>query len=227
VGADSTLETVVREIEQIQETVCAPLRDGADAVREIYHRTQNEAMFTIDDLAQLQPFITAQLEEVRVFFGAGFAVHPDVLSGADLHEEWWYQGPNSRHRRLSVNRAYDYTKMSYFQQSEARYDVIVGPYLDFSGADRFIFTAAVPVLDSGKFLGMYGADITVPTFERLLTPVLRGVAQDLVLFNEDRRVVAATSAEFGPGDRVPEGAADAVAVAVGNEGARWFLMPAG
>ena len=215
------LRNIIESLVEVQERAFTPLREGAQSVARLFERVQTDGRVLADELGALQPEIFRRLEEIPAYYGTGFVADPTALADVRLYEEWWLRSEDGVPRRLSVNREYDYTTMAYFSGAAQGIEVIVGPYLDFTGADKFVFTLAVPVQTGDRFIGVCGADVTVPTMERILTPHLHGFVDDLVLYGEDRRVVASTSADYGPGDRIALNA-DEVSPA-SAVGAHWHL----
>ncbi|MGK0741595.1 cache domain-containing protein [Leucobacter sp. Z1108] len=201
-GKGQELRSIVESLVNVQEQAFTPLREGARTASLLFDRVQIDGRVMADELNALQPEIFRRLENIPAFYGTGFVADPSALADAKLYEEWWLRSEDGVPRRLSVNREYDYTTMPYFAGASRGAEVIVGPYLDFTGADKFVFTLAVPVVAGDRFIGVYGADVIVPTMERTLMPILRAFVGELVLFGDDRRVVASTSADYGPGDRI-------------------------
>jgi hypothetical protein len=76
-------------------------------------------------------------------------------------------------------------------------------------------TFAVPVMVGDRFVGLSGADVTISSFERLVTPGLNRVSSPVVLLNEEHRVIASTSTVDGPGDRLATAAKTAVRISGG------------
>jgi hypothetical protein len=100
------------------------------------------------------------------------------------------------------------------QREGRRY--VYGPYVDFSGADRYVVTITAPVFDSTvfdsavfddaggarEFLGIAGADIRMSHLEPDLLAILRSVTAPAVLVTAERRVVAANTAHWISGTRL-------------------------
>ena len=102
---------------------------------------------------------------------------------------------------------YDYLDMDWFTvpQREGR-PYVYGPYVDFSGADRYVVTITAPVFDDAdgrrEFLGIAGADIRMSHLEPDLLAILRSVSVPAVLVTAERRVVAANTAHWISGTRL-------------------------
>jgi hypothetical protein len=183
------------------------------------------AALTPDRLSGMREIIWRQLRLLPAADGAGFVAAPGVITGKDRHLEWWQRtasgdgGPDGFARiRLNLDPEsidlYDYLDMDWFTipQREGRPHVY-GPYIDFSGADRYVVTMTVPVTDAPaagepepggpatgvpatvgrEFLGVAGADIRMSHLEPELLAILRSVPAPAVLVTAERRVVAAWS----------------------------------
>jgi len=216
---------IAEEIEQLLERAFSPLRAAATGIVDLYTREASEGRMPAQQLSALQPEIFSRLETIHAFYGTGFVADPSAIADGGLFEEWWFRAPESAPQRLSANVEYDYTKMEYFSRAAQGDETIVGPYLDFTGADLFIFTLAVPVYLEERFIGVSGADITVGTLERILLQTLETCPQEVVLVNAEQQVVASSADEYGPGDKVR--AVPDSAVRIGGAGIAWRLVPFG
>jgi hypothetical protein len=175
------------------------------------------AALTPDRLSGMREIIWRQLRLLPAADGAGFVAAPGVITGKDRHLEWWQRtasgdgGPDEFARiRLNLDPEsidlYDYLDMDWFTipQREGRPHVY-GPYIDFSGADRYVVTMTVPVTGARaagepepggpatgvpptgvpatvgrEFLGVAGADIR-------MSPPGAGTARDHPLRPRTRR----------------------------------------
>jgi hypothetical protein len=192
------------------------------------------AALTPDRLAGLREIIWQQLGRLPAADGAGVVAAPGVVEGKHRHLEWWQRtaaGTDDAdgYARIRLNLdpesidLYDYLDMDWFtvpQRDGRRY--VYGPYVDFSGADRYVITMTAPVFDNtvsgstafdapagtrrrgGKreFLGVAGADIRMSHLEPDLLPILRSVTVPAVLVTAERRVVAANTAHWISGTRL-------------------------
>jgi hypothetical protein len=170
---------------------------------------------TPDRLSGLREIIWQQLGRLPAADGAGIVAAPGVVAGRDRHLEWWQrtgsaEGSPEGYARIRLNLdpesidLYDYLEMDWFTvpRGEGR-PYVYGPYIDFSGADRYVLTMTLPVLDDGEFLGVAGADLRMSHLEPELLAILRSVPAAAVLVTAERRVVAANSARWIAGTRVP------------------------
>lgn len=202
---------------------------------------------TADRLAGLREVIWQQLGQLPAADGAGVVAAPGVVEGKHRHLEWWQRtaGGDSApddsaphgYARIRLNLdpesidLYDYLDMDWFtvpQREGRRY--VYGPYVDFSGADRYVVTITAPVFDDAgfdgaggerEFLGVAGADIRMSHLEPDLLAILRSVSAPAVLVTAERRVVAANTAHWISGtrlDRLPA-AGDGTFAAVTDVGA--------
>jgi hypothetical protein len=209
---------------------------------------------TQERLSVLREVIWAELGTLPAADGAGIVAAPGVVAGRERHLEWWQRtgsaegnvAPDGFARiRLNLDPQsidlYDYLDMDWFTVPRAeRRRYVYGPYIDFSGADRYVLTMATPVLDAGgapgvpgatgEFLGVAGADIRMSHLEPELLAVLRVVAAPAVLVTAERRVVAANSPRWIPGARLPRlprpGDGEFAAVAQVGADSGWQLAAA-
>jgi hypothetical protein len=176
------------------------------------------AALTPERLAALREFIWHQLSLLPAADGAGVVAAPGVVEGKHRHLEWWQRtasegGDPDGFARIRLNLdpesidLYDYLDMDWFtvpQRDGRRY--VYGPYVDFSGADRYVVTMTVPVFDDDgggrEFLGVAGADIRMSHLEPDLLTILRSVTVPAVLVTGERRVVAANTAHWISGTRL-------------------------
>jgi hypothetical protein len=192
------------------------------------------AAFTPDRLAGLRDVIWQQLSRLPAADGAGVVAAPGIVEGKQRHLEWWQRtggsaGEPDGYARIRLNLdpesidLYDYLDMDWFtvpQRDGRRY--VYGPYVDFSGADRYVITMTAPVFDNTafddtafgasagnglgggrrEFLGVVGADIRMSHLEPDLLAILRSVSVPAVLVTAERRVVAANTAHWISGTRL-------------------------
>jgi hypothetical protein len=194
-------------------------------------------------LSGLREIIWEQLGRLPAADGAGFVAAPGVVAARDRHLEWWQRTGSGEvgadgYARIRLNLdpesidLYDYLEMDWFTvpgREGRRY--VYGPYIDFSGADRYVLTTTVPVLDDGDFLGVAGADIRMSHLEPELLAILRTVPMPVALITPERRVVAANTARWIAGTRVPRlpapGDGEFGAVTEIGADSGWLLAAAG
>ncbi len=161
------------------------------------------------DLSGLSFTIQSALGSDRLPVGMGVVVEPGLLTDVDHYLEWLQrdQAGTPVPLLLDLDPAsedrYDYPDMEWFRvpKEEGR-RMIGGPYFDYRGTDRYALTLAVPVLASGRFVGVAGADIPVPNIESDVLPALRRLTQRAALVNHERRVVTANTPYFVTGSRM-------------------------
>ncbi|HXT91733.1 MAG TPA: cache domain-containing protein [Trebonia sp.] len=178
------------------------------------------AALTADRLVGLREIIWQQLGQLPAADGAGVVAAPGVIEGKHRHLEWWQRtaaadSTPDGYARIRLNLdpesidLYDYLDMDWFtvpQREGRRY--VYGPYVDFSGADRYVVTITAPVFDRAdadgarEFLGIAGADIRMSHLEPDLLAILRSVTAPAVLVTAERRVVAANTAHWISGTRL-------------------------
>ncbi|WP_067394315.1 cache domain-containing protein [Streptomyces thermogriseus] len=188
--------------------------------------------FRVPDLAGIKPTLIEQASEQQAADGFGFLVAAGVLPDRDRHIEWWQRGSTGFVQlRLNLDPTsvdvYEYFEMEWFAAGRDHgRRAVHGPYVDYFGADRYIFTFALPVVDE-IFLGVAGADLQVRGFEPRLLAALRETTHDAVLVGPERRVIAANTSRWLVGSRLPETprAGTGEFVAVGDVGldSDWVL----
>jgi len=157
------------------------------------------------EIQVLRPLLLQHLaRHGRLFDGTGVVIEPGILTDQDRYLEWW-RAPGPRRLSLDLDPGsetfYDYTQMEWFAvPRDIGQRVACGPWVDYSGADRYVVTFARPVLDArGRFVGVAGADVPLTGLEEAVMPALRSAPADLALVNGRGRVVASSSAAVPPG----------------------------
>jgi hypothetical protein len=199
------------------------------------------APLSAERLAATREVIWHQLHLLPAADGAGIVAAPGVVAGKHRHLEWWQRGAageggtgGESFARIRLNLdpesidLYDYLDMDWFTvPGRERRRYVYGPYVDFSGADRYVLTMTVPVADGPEFLGVAGVDLRMSHLEPELLAALRAVTVPAVLVTAERRVVAANTPRWISGtrlDRLPapgDGAFDAVTAVGADSG--WLL----
>jgi hypothetical protein len=185
-------------------------------------------VLTPDRLSGMREVIWRQLGLLPGADGAGVVAAPGVVAGKQRHLEWWQRtapvdgaaavggrgdGGHEGFARIRLNLdpesvdLYDYLDMDWFtvpRKLGKRY--VYGPYVDFSGADRYVLTLTIPVFGDvpggREFLGIAGTDIRMSHLEPELLAILRDVPAPAVLVTGERRVVAANTPRWIPGTRL-------------------------
>lgn len=189
---------------------------------------------TPDRLFGLREVIWHQLGLLPGADGAGVVAAPGVVAGKQRHLEWWQRTPaadggQDGFARIRLNLdpesvdLYDYLDMDWFTMPRKlgrRY--VYGPYVDFSGADRYVLTLTIPVFADGvpeegagdrgdghragerEFLGIAGTGIRMSHLEPELLAMLRHVSVPAVLLTGERRVVVANTPRWIPGTRLAQ-----------------------
>lgn len=164
--------------------------------------------FGVRELAGIKTVLTEQAAEQPAADGFGFLAAPGLLPDRERHIEWWQRGGTGFVQlRLNLDPSsvdvYDYFDMEWFAAGRDRgRRSVFGPYVDYFGADRYVFTVAAPVVDE-VFLGVAGADLRVSEFEPRLLGALRGAGgHDVVLVGPERRVIAANTSRWLVGSRL-------------------------
>jgi hypothetical protein len=186
------------------------------------------AVLTADRLSGLREIIWHQLSLLPAADGAGVVAAPGVIADRHRHLEWWQRtasadGDPVGFARIRLNLdpesidLYDYLDMDWYTVPRlAGRRHVFGPYVDFSGADRYVLTLTVPVFDDPapaarvpagaappprtptdpEFLGVAGADMRMSKLEPKLLAILRSVPVPAVLVTPERRVIAANTPQM-------------------------------
>ncbi|WP_037732683.1 PDC sensor domain-containing protein [Streptomyces megasporus] len=164
--------------------------------------------FGVREVDALKPILVEQIDAQPAADGFGFFAAAGLLPERDRHFTWWQRGGTGFVQlRLNLDPSsvdvYDYFEMEWFAAGRDRsHRSVFGPYVDYFGADRYVFTLTAPVFDE-TFLGVVGADLRVNEFEPRLLAALRGGAHDAVLVGPERRVIAANTSRWVIGSRLP------------------------
>lgn len=220
-----TFESVFQRIERIAEAMILLHQD----------QVQRGESLTSERLAALRPVIQEQLRQLPFVDGMGVLVAPDLLADCARCVEWWRQREHDV-APLWVNLdptsvdLYDYLDMEWFVAAQRDLSrAVVGPYIDYAGADHYIVTLVSPVVD-GVFLGAVGADIWMSAIEAKVIPALYELNFEAVLVNSERRVVSTNSSRWTVGSRlaaIPRAGDGTFAAAVDVGGAsNWVLAAA-
>jgi hypothetical protein len=152
--------------------------------------------------------LDAWLDGSDAAFGYGFVAAPGVVEGRERYL-FWFQHSDRGLRRLRLNfdsrdiNVYDYLHMDWYTKAQQSLGpALYGPYVDYTGSDRFVLTLSIPVVHEGRFLGVAGSDLLMSWMEVELTPVLNQVEAETLVVNADRQVVISNSARWIPGDRL-------------------------
>ncbi|EFE68089.1 conserved hypothetical protein [Streptomyces viridosporus ATCC 14672] len=205
-----------RELDTLLERVSGLLREVFDHLEtvagEVVARRRavlaEGGSFGVREVAALKPVLVERIDEQPAADGFGFFAAAGLLPERDRHFEWWQRGGTGFVQlRLNLDPSsvdvYDYFEMDWFAagRDHSRRSVF-GPYVDYFGADRYVFTLTAPVFDE-VFLGVVGADLRVNEFEPRLLRALRGGAHDAVLVGPEQRVIAANTSRWLIGSRLP------------------------
>ncbi|RSM36141.1 hypothetical protein DMA12_41455 [Amycolatopsis balhimycina DSM 5908] len=160
-------------------------------------------------LHRIRPQVTEALGGLVV--GAGFVSAPHVLTDSEFGFEWWIRTRDEPPSQLFISldpaseNFLDYTRQSWFtvpRDTGRRH--INGPYVDYLCTDEYTLTFTIPVLRSGSFAGVVGADVYVREFERAVRPRLRSLGHGAALLNAQGRVIVSNSVRQPTGSLVRE-----------------------
>ncbi len=195
------------DLAAVLDPVYARLRRIASAV--LASRPAGGGGWSESHLLAVRELVHALIAEDDLFVGMGFVAAPTLVDDHDRYM-MWMQRNEGRTSRLRLNfdassiDVYDYLEMDWFRlAAQGRERVAMGPYVDYAGSELYVITATIPVVSGEQFLGIAGADLLFAELERRLVDVLRTSASDAVVVSSERRVVAANSARWVLGSRLP------------------------
>ena len=146
----------------------------------------------------------------RLAVGLGLVVFAGAAARSPVRLLWWQLDPECGQLRAlepdldpgSVGY-YDCTATEWFdvpRRTGRRH--VMGPYVDVHGTGRYLLTLTGPVLLSGEFAGVVGADVPVDRFETYLLRRVGPLRHSFVLLDVDGRVVLSTAPRWLVGDLV-------------------------
>ena len=201
---DEVLQSTARALGQSLERVFADLAVLAGATTDILaapgtSRTKLESLRPV-----VEDIVTGQAGLVD---SAGVSVTPGLFTDAGAWHQWWsLVGGKLVFIPHNLNPAsinyYDYTEMTWYERPLASGEPeLIGPYIDFGGADMKIVTASLPVLQEKRAVAVAGADLSMESIERTFLLNLGRRDEHVALITETGKVVASNSARFAPGTR--------------------------
>ena len=199
---DEVLQSTARALGQSLERVFADLAVLAGATTDILaapgtSRTKLESLRPV-----VEDIVTGQAGLVD---SAGVSVTPGLFADAGAWHQWWsLVGGKLVFIPHNLNPAsinyYDYTEMTWYERPLASgQPELIGPYIDFGGADMKIVTASRPVLQDTHAVAVAGADLSMESIERTFLLNLGRRDEHVALITETGKVVASNSARFAPG----------------------------
>lgn len=207
-GDQGAFREALQEINGDLDALLVPLGDLAREIGALVDPARLGGLRDAD-LADLVPAIKERLVGSQAMLGFGFLAARGVMLDGD-HYLLWFQRRSTGVRRLNLNMTegdpdlYDYFDTDWYAGAEQlQAPAVYGPYVDYAGADFLVVTAAVPVYADGRFIGVAGADLDPDVLERGLVARMRGLPGDAVVVNADRSVLAAGTARWMPGERLP------------------------
>lgn len=153
----------------------------------------------------------------QIAVGMGLVVTPGLIRGPELRMEWWQQDSvrdvpawlDVDLKPASIDY-YDYLNADWYTvPRDAGRRHVVGPYVDVHGTGRYILTFTTPVIDGDEFLGVAGADVPVARFDTHVLRQLGSSSGDILVTNDEGRVVLSTSPRWLTGALVEFGRAGA------------------
>ena len=197
---------------------------------DIWSRTR--PTLTRAQLHALEPVINEELLAHPYYTGCGFVADLDLVDGATRYWEWLTPGPGAEsppqplklHTGVEGDELYAYEQMEWFQRAREGESAVVGPYMDFAGADRLVLTFAQPVVDGQTFLGVTGADIPLSGIESRLLRLMKGSSTPMAVVNRAGRVIVSTSADAAPMERLQREAREELPVGSASVGWRLCVL---
>jgi hypothetical protein len=193
-------DDAAQRVSRLVEGVFTSIRGVRDEFWRICLAATNRQLRS-GDLGELTPLLLRHLDShAGLVSGIGVVVAPDLLADAPRWLEWWCSGPQGKPFRLQLGLDpdsfdfYDYASADWFagpRRGSPR--SIVGPYVDYSGANDYILTLSVPAHLAGTFLGIAGADLLVDELEKHLRPITQALRRHAVLVTAEGRIIASTS----------------------------------
>jgi hypothetical protein len=204
-GAPSTVTVVERLIEQV-DAVLNSLADLAAqlAALDAGNRLSRTA------LATLRQSITDVLgRHKQLVTGAGVITAPGLLEDAPYWLEWWWRTTTGTLAALRVNLDpqapdfFDYALTDWYAiPARTGTASVAGPYVDYVCTNEYTVTLSHPVVVGGQMLGVAAADVLVSSLERFLMPDLLHRPGEVVVTNDNGRIVASNQADKAPGTRL-------------------------
>jgi hypothetical protein len=141
--------------------------------------------------------------------GMGFIAEPGIEPWREFWMAWWGRGPNgvvADHRHVldpERDDFYDYTAREYFAfpRGNGR-PWAEGPYIDSGGVDDYVLTFSLPAHNDGRFIGVAAADVLIADIERHLAPWLVASLRQIMIINQEGRVIMSNTATLIVGDVV-------------------------
>ncbi|MEZ5091440.1 hypothetical protein [Nocardioides sp.] len=234
-GDDRSLAAVAADVGAVVDPLFAALEELA--TRVVACRTgARHGHCTERDLVGLEDAIMTGLDEHPAMAGLGYVAAPGSVGEQQRYLLWWYRAGQERARlKLNFDPAsvdvYDYLDMEWYRAAERGGPRnAFGPYVDYSGAGQYVITASVPVVDGASFLGVAGADLAMALLEPLLTRTLLSGGAEMVLVNDEPRVIAANTPRWVPAAklRAPQPGRDGFTEVVAVPGGPgWVLASTG
>jgi hypothetical protein len=199
-GGDAA--AVAIQVADLTNAVFSSLDETAMAFRELFaNAVEQGRQLTTADLAVLKPLLLRHLGRHRdLVMGTGVVIAPSLLADAPRWLEWWRSGPGETPTALHLDLDpgsldyYDYTSAEwYVVPSRGAARAVVGPFVDFAGTNEYTLALTVRVAEHGSFLGVAGADLSAVQLEARVRQLMRGLDREVVLVNEDGRILASRS----------------------------------
>nr|WP_279672077.1 cache domain-containing protein [Flexivirga meconopsidis] len=141
----------------------------------------------------VEPGVNELMDRRDDLQGCGFVVAPGIFADRELFLAWWQGRPRAflGEARSVTGEALDYTRQAWYRApATTGAEQVTGPYVDYVCTDEYVVTVTAPVADdSGRLLGVAGADLLAATVEDWALPLLRTVGGRATLIGTTGRAV--------------------------------------
>ena len=211
---DRALSDALTELGAYINRELAPLTELAEMLTQVIMAAETLPI-DVAVLDEVVPAIRSKLAGEDDLVGLGYSADHAVLRDNDNYLLWYQKMhgvEGSRRLVLNLDGAdpefYDYRDTEWFAGArEHGGPSIYGPYLDCAGANRLVYTFAIPVIVNGRFVGVAGADLDAAVIERRVDAVISTLGRPAVVVTRDRVVIAENATQWMPGERFPAASA--------------------
>lgn len=208
---DPNLASALHALTDYIDAELAPLHRLAEELRGLIEAAGGDPLPESALTPVVDPIKTSLARGVALV-GLGYSAGRGILRDNDDYL-LWFQKDAAGCRRLVLNLDaddvdfYDYHDTEWFSGArELGRPSIYGPYLDYAGSNRLVYTFAVPVVAQRGFVGVAGGDLDVAVVESRFADVMGQLDRPAVAMTRDRVVITEVRSPWMPGERVPLGA---------------------
>lgn len=158
--------------------------------------------------SDVQTHIQNILTTCQLADGAGFASHVSIQDKDYWILEWWFKQDQTKEQQYleldqGTQQRLDFRTFEWFKETEiTKKTYIHGPYVDYlcSQSTAYTLTSAHPVFVNDLFMGVAVVDLSISTLEQQLLPVMNQTKYDIVILNQDNRIVLSNVSRFRTGN---------------------------